>query len=151
MVVNDVSGSTDDNCGEDGVAQPGETPCKINDMKNASTQFVNLMIQSPNNRIGLVNYSTNVKGFVPLSADNATLANAIDSYKATGLTCISCGIDKGIEIANAGTNPKKVIVLMSDGEANRCISGICTPITAKQEAKGMAPITTCPGSSNSSL
>jgi len=38
-IVNDVSGSMDDNCGEDGIADPGETPCKINDMKFSSPAF----------------------------------------------------------------------------------------------------------------
>ncbi|MBN2101454.1 MAG: VWA domain-containing protein, partial [Candidatus Aenigmarchaeota archaeon] len=138
VLVNDVSGSMSYNCGPDQIAQPGETPCKINDMKEASKEFVNYMLQEPATYVGLVNYSTDVKGFHLLTIDNVSLINQINSYTSLGQTCISCGIQKGTELLNGGSNPKKIMLLMSDGVANRCIPGsvpICYTTTAVEQAK----------------
>ena len=134
VVVNDVSGSMDDNCGADGIAQPGETPCKINDLKNATHEFISLILTPNHNKLGLVSYSTWVVNFTELTNDSSKLHEQVDTYEASGKTCISCGIDKAIHIINNGTNPSKAILVMSDGEANRCLSGVCSTITAKNEA-----------------
>ncbi len=134
VLVNDVSGSMDDNCGPDGQAQPGETPCKINDMKNASIEFTNLILTPPENRMGLTSYSTWVVNSSALTDNEAALINQINTYQATDKTCISCGIVNATNIVRVGSNPIKVIILMSDGEANRCTWGSCTPIIAKEEA-----------------
>ena len=69
-LVNDVSNSMDENC-PGGDADPGETPCKLNDMKNASKIFANDVLAFPDNRLGLVSYSNNVKSSIPLT-DNIT-------------------------------------------------------------------------------
>src|SRR3989344_3262486 len=134
VVVNDVSGSMDDNCGADGAAQPGETPCKINDLKNATKNFINIMLGNVDNRIGLASYATKLVNSLGLTSNPGSLQTFVNNYKALGMTCISCGLNKGIDIANSGSNPKRVIVLMSDGIANRCIAGSCTTTQAKNQA-----------------
>lgn len=134
-LVEDISGSMDDDCGPDGVAQPGETPCKINDKKAADLNFVNTLLgNNGNNTIGLVAYSTAVVDSVPLSSNATLLASRINAYQAGGTTCISCGIDEGIKILSSGSNTNRVMVLLSDGKANECMGGICTLEEARNEA-----------------
>jgi Mg-chelatase subunit ChlD len=135
VVINDISGSMDDNCGPDGIAQPGETPCKINDMKNATLQFMNAMLIPVDNKMGLSSYNTKSINSIALTRNTATLTTEVNSYLANGRTCISCGIVNGTNTVRTGANPVKALLLMTDGEANNCLPGVtCTPIIAKQEA-----------------
>jgi hypothetical protein len=125
----------DDNCGPDGIAQPGETPCKINDVKNATSQFVQAVLPlSDGVNIGLVSYRTSLAGWLDLTGNGTALLQEIDTYHAEGLTCISCGIRKGTDIAALGEGSEKAMILLSDGAANRCMAGACTPIIARAEA-----------------
>jgi hypothetical protein len=135
VLVTDVSGSMDDNCGPDGIAQPGETPCKINDVKNATSQFVQSVLPlSEGANMGLVSYRTGLAGWLNLTRNETALLQEIGTYHAEGFTCISCGIRKGAEIASQGGGSHKSIILLSDGAANMCIGGACTEIIAKDEA-----------------
>jgi hypothetical protein len=135
VVVNDISGSMDDNCGPDGTAQPGETPCKINDMKNATAQFANAVLLAPDNKVALSSYNSRSINSIALTRNITALTNEINSYSSAGFTCISCGIVNGTDTVRLGTNPIKAILLMTDGNANRCLPGVsCTDILAKQEA-----------------
>jgi Mg-chelatase subunit ChlD len=135
VLVTDVSGSMDDNCGPDGIAQPGETPCKINDVKNATSQFIQSVLPlSDSIQIGLVSYRTSLASWLNLTRNETALLQEINTYHAEGFTCISCGIRKGADIASEGEGNGKSMILLSDGAANRCIAGACTPIIAKDEA-----------------
>jgi hypothetical protein len=135
VLVTDVSGSMDDNCGPDGIAQPGETPCKINDVKNATSQFVQSVLPlSDSIEIGLVSYRTSLAGWLNLTRNETALLQEIGTYHAEGFTCISCGIRKGAEIASEGEGSGKSMILLSDGAANRCMAGACTEILARNEA-----------------
>jgi hypothetical protein len=134
VVVNDVSGSMDDNCGPDGKAQPGETPCKINDMKNATKQFIDTVLDFPDNMVGLASYSTALSSWMALTDSIPALNAEVDTYEAYGKTCISCGINKGAEVLSSGTNEVRAMVLMTDGNANTCLAGACTVGQAKAEA-----------------
>jgi hypothetical protein len=139
VVINDISGSMDDNCGPDGIAQPGETPCKINDMKNATIQFMNAMLAPPDNKMGLSSYNTKSINSVALTRNTTALTNEVNSYQASGFTCISCGILNGTNTVRVGTNPVKALLLMTDGIANRCIPGVqCNEPVAKAEAVAKA-------------
>jgi len=134
-LVEDVSGSMDDDCGPDGTAQPGETPCKINDKKEADIEFVNTLLDNnESNMIALVAYSTYVVDSLPLTNDKDLLLSHIDSYMAGGTTCISCGIGDGTQLLKDGTNPRRAIILLSDGKANECIGGHCNLDEASEEA-----------------
>ncbi len=139
VVVTDLSGSMDDNCGPDGIAQPGETPCKINDVKLANRELINITLDSsPNNTVGLVGYSTWVEESANLTVNKTELFGQTDGYDALYKTCISCGLQKAIEISDEGSNPTKVILLMTDGYPNRCTYGACTNIIARDEAIAFA-------------
>jgi hypothetical protein len=140
-LVEDISGSMDDDCGPDGVAQPGETPCKINDKKDADINFINTMLAGNgdnSNKVALVAYSDYVIDSLGLTDNMTRLAEHIDSYTPFNSTCISCGIEEGISLLSAGSNPMRIMVLMSDGRANECLGGACTMSEARQEAVSKA-------------
>jgi hypothetical protein len=137
VVVNDVSGSMDDNC-PGGNADPGESPCKINDMKEATKGFVDILLDYESNTAGLVSYSTGVVDWMALTNDKAPLFAEVDSYVAMNETCISCAIEKGIELLEESQKEIKAMLLMTDGKANRCTYGVCTPEMAKEQALNRA-------------
>ncbi|MFB6180249.1 MAG: GEVED domain-containing protein [Candidatus Nanohalobium sp.] len=85
VAVMDVSGSMDCSWGE-------SPPCKIDEAKNASKEFVDIILNGTGNRAGFVSYSDAVVDNHPLSTDNESLKNMIESQTAGGATCIGCGI-----------------------------------------------------------
>ena len=102
--VTDLSGSMDDNC-PGGSANPGETPCKINDAKTANHQLVDFILNYPGNKVGLAGYETYAKkaDYYSLSNSSASLNNVVDNiWNAEGNTCICCGILKTINCYDAG-------------------------------------------------
>ena len=98
----------------------------INAAKSANKLFINAVLNSSENRVGLVGYESIARDsdFHELSTDNASLNNIIDNeWDASGSTCICCGIIKATNelIANSPIEAYRSIVLMTDGEANvRC-------------------------------
>ena len=116
MLVIDNSGSMRDDCGPDRIPQPGETPCKINDAKNASTAFIDLM--NDRDKVGMVNFSRTVT-VKKLTFDKMDIKDAIDKMYALG------GTNTGDAIANAteqlikdAINANRVQVLLTDGISN---------------------------------
>jgi hypothetical protein len=109
-------------------------------LKKLDEGFVTSMFRSASNNasVGLVSYGTAVSDWIPLTmkADQGTLTGGIGAYHADrGETCISCAIQKAAELLSGSTADHKYIVLMSDGEANRCIGNpSCTEAEARQEA-----------------
>lgn len=155
VIVSDTSNSMDDNCRcadgtfsnngfcteTQGYPYHPDYPCNINGVKDAAKSLITGLEPNQNNYIGLVEYGTKVKSYRELGMSFPMVH--VDDYDATGMTCISCGIEKAIEIINKGwdcvdgwcNNDDKIILVMSDGEANRCHAGVaCTVQEAKQEA-----------------
>lgn len=100
--VVDLSGSMDDNC-PGGSANPGETPCKINDAKNATDELIDSILNISGNRVGLVGFESYAKSndFHNLSNNSQTLKNIVDNvWDASGSTCICCGILKATSCFN---------------------------------------------------
>lgn len=96
LSVVDLSGSMDDNC-PGGSANPGETPCKINDAKNATLDLINAVLNISGNKIGLMGFEDYAKkpDFHNLSNNSQTLNNiASNVWNADGSTCVCCGILK---------------------------------------------------------
>lgn len=98
LSVVDLSGSMDDNC-PGGSANPGETPCKINDAKNATNELIDTILNISGNKVGLVGFEDYAKksDFHNLSNNSQslkTLANNV--WDAGSSTCICCGILKAI-------------------------------------------------------
>ena len=96
---------------------------KITRAKEADIDFVKTILNYSNNKVGLTSYSYGIINYHNLSRDQADLINQINGYSVYGTTCIACGLHKAIDIARKGNNMKKVIILMSDGQANRCLGG----------------------------
>ncbi|MBI2675708.1 MAG: lamin tail domain-containing protein [Candidatus Aenigmarchaeota archaeon] len=131
IVVTDVSQSME-------LEDPPSLGTKMDRAKAADKEFINLVMQSDRNRIGLASYSGRLMSSVPLTNDKAKLISEVNSYSPNGFTCISCGLQKAIDLIKDGKNDVRTIVLMSDGVANRCLSGYCNATKAKQEAIGKA-------------
>ncbi len=94
--VVDLSGSMEDNC-PGGSANPGETPCKINDAKNATDALINAVLNISGNKVSLVGFEDYAKksDFHNLSNNSQTLKNIANNvWNADGSTCICCGILK---------------------------------------------------------
>lgn len=109
-----------------GSMKKGGQISKINEAKNATKSFIDIVLNNSKSRLGLVVYSDSFieKKSYPLSNDSISLKNKVNAWDANGQTCICCGVNKAIEYLNASTtgNPK-IMVVMSDGEANiACVS-----------------------------
>lgn len=153
MVVTDLSNSMDDNCfcadgtpssngfctTNQGYPYSPSLPCNLNRMKDATKSLVSNMLTNDENRIGLIAFSTKLVSTTSLTDDENSLLAAVDMYEATSLTCPGCGLKQAVSEIKFGTNPKKVIILMTDGEANRCVPGIvCTIQDAENELVALA-------------
>ena len=112
----------------------------LNQSKEASKAFIKALTNSAagptgNVRIGLVTYAydrddnhvdiTNLDS--PLTTDYASVENAITGLHAFGFTCIQCGISPAnnefINNPNPDTTARKIVILLSDGQANTTSSG----------------------------
>lgn len=125
VLVTDTSGSMDDNCGPDGRAQVGESPCKINDVKSADIHFLN-NVDMNYVQVGLIHYSTSAVVDSVLSTDRTGLVNLVNTYSANGWTNIGDALRMAINELNSTraqrTGTQKYIILMTDGWAN-CLEG----------------------------
>jgi len=94
---------------------------KITVAKEANKVFVEAILNASGNRLGLVNYSTDVEHIHPLSTDNTSLKNEIDGYIPKGWTCICCGVNAAAEDLNSNATPGKFksMVVMTDGLTNQ--------------------------------
>ncbi len=85
--------------------------------------FVDEIMDIPENRIGLIGFEETTREFLPLTNDTDELHAEVDSYVASGWTCIACGIYDAIEqLKESPSERMRVMLIMSDGEANRCDS-----------------------------
>ena len=95
---------------------------KINVAKESNHVFIDIVLNSTGNRVGLVAYETNVdpNECHDLSTDNVSLKNKVDSWTAGGSTCICCGINEAVNrlVAQSSEEKFRSMVVMSDGEAN---------------------------------
>lgn len=82
---------------------------------------------TPGNRVGLVSFSTNVNNWTNLQTDIARLTSTVDTYAASGSTCLACAINRAYEIlaAQSDVNRSKYIVVMTDGVANMRPANAC--------------------------
>ncbi len=116
VLITDVSGSMA-TCDVNSVAGPCDcnapSPCdrdRINVAIESDKEFVDTILETKGQRVGLVNYSTATRDMVYLTDDNATLKNLVDSYKDDGgTTCISCGIKSSIDILKATLNVTTIV------------------------------------------
>ncbi len=134
VVVMDVSGSMDDNC-PGGTADPGDTPCKLNDAIEAAKLFASLVQDDrpgsvDEHKIGLVTFATTATarlGGVLVGApgivtegggEETPYESALAAVGAGGATSIGDGITKGLDVLATGSNVHKALLILSDGEEN---------------------------------
>jgi hypothetical protein len=161
ILITDISGSMswrlDSN--ENGVKRDCDDPLlndsstkRISLAKCLDEHFIDIVLSTPNNRVGLVSYSgepnnignskvKTIQQTHDLSDDIVSLKNQINSYNPSGATGI-CGAireAKTILEQQSGAERQKFIVVMSDGVANVQ----CDP-TVQDETEGCIP-KICPG------
>lgn len=113
MLVIDRSGSMDDDC-PGGQANPGETPCKINDAKSAATMFVDMTEDT--DAVGLVSFANTATVNQQLTLNKTLVKNAINTLNALGGTGIGHGIRNATFQLMADTSGRrKIQVMLTDG------------------------------------
>jgi hypothetical protein len=108
MFIIDYSGSTE-----------GE---KLDKEKAAASVFIDTLARNPQNRFGFVIFNEKGRLVSPLSSDFTSVKRAVNSLPdGDGYTCIKCGIEAANShlASNARPGLPKVVVLLSDGYANR--------------------------------
>ena len=95
---------------------------KLNLAKESNIAFVKSILNNSGNRMGLKACQT---AYMPrlshhLSNNTASLNNTISNWTAGSWTCICCGINqaKSDLVANSTSAKSRVMVVMSDGNAN---------------------------------
>ncbi|MBI5803864.1 VWA domain-containing protein [Candidatus Pacearchaeota archaeon] len=90
--------------------------------KEANNVFIDVLLNSSENRVGLVGYISYVPPFRyhELSQDDVSLKNSVAAWTANGGTCICCGVNKAVEgmLNDSDNETSKSMVVMSDGVAN---------------------------------
>jgi len=90
--------------------------------QRANKAFIENLFKVSGNEVGLVTYATvsNDTGYHELSNNSVSLINTIDSWASYGRTCICCGVLNAIDkmVNESDSSAYKVLVVMSDGEAN---------------------------------
>ena len=111
---------------------------RIIDTKESAGTFVS-MIATSSNQVGLVTYHTHSERRATLTFDYSLIEEKINDLQVPppggwppnhGWTCISCGIETANREMASGRGRQTAVpyhILMTDGQANRCISGSCTP------------------------
>lgn len=94
---------------------------RLTPTKEANRQLLNIISEVEGSRIGLVAYSNGVlsSSSRDLTENIIQLNNTINSWQATGGTCICCGINNAsrrLQSQSSDERSKKIIV-MTDGEA----------------------------------
>jgi hypothetical protein len=101
---------------------PGTTIKKIDSAKAANNQFIDIMLDNPLSRIGVIGYETVVKpeDYHPLSTDPAPLKAVVNQWKPGGSICVCCGVNTAVSglLNQSNSSNFRSIVIMSDGAAN---------------------------------
>lgn len=72
---------------------------RVSVAKCINKDFVNSMLNDTiGNNVGLVSYSTGLSDYTDLTNNQTRLNSEINSYVASGSTCIACGIKKAIDV-----------------------------------------------------
>jgi VWFA-related protein len=101
--------------------------------KDAILPLVNAM--QGNDQAALLTFAQTVVVPVPLTGETGTLAAAIQAMNATGNTALFAGVTRAAEIAGAAPQPRRAVVLLSDGEDFGAASGGITREQALETAR----------------
>ena len=105
---------------------------KLSAAKEANNIFIDAILNSTGNRVGLQGYKNDASpdDFHVLSSNTGSLKSEVASWGAGGSTCICCGINAAVNSLLSDSNSSKFrsFVVMSDGEANvECAEQGSTP------------------------
>lgn len=133
ILITDVSGSMNNelnssntgiqrsDCSNPSIYWPNTS--RISLAKCLDKEFVDIILSDPNNRVGLVTFSNNAYNRSNLTNDREALHSVINSFTASGSTCICCAIRMARLMLEDQSNEtrQKFIIVMTDGTANmRC-------------------------------
>ncbi len=94
---------------------------RINVAKESNKDFIDIVTNTTNNRVGLVAYESNVDSNEchDLSENRTSLREKVEEWSDGGGTCICCGINEAVDRLLAQSNEGKFrsMVVMSDGDA----------------------------------
>lgn len=116
---------------------------KLVQAKNAAKNFIDVVAkQSESAQIGLVTFSTDSSLASSLTTDYNSVKSKINALTANGNTCQECGIrEANKEIATHGRpGVKKVIVMLTDGQANWIVGGSKQVDASVGEAKALEAV-----------
>lgn len=101
--------------------------------RQAILPLVNAM--QANDQAALLTFAQAVNVAVPLTGETGTLAAAINAMTATGNTALFAGVVRASELAAAAPQPRRAVVLLSDGEDFGAASGGITRERALEAAR----------------
>jgi Ca-activated chloride channel family protein len=107
-------------------------PNRLDAAKDVASQFIS---GRPNDRIGLVIFSSESFTQCPLTTDHAVLINLLNDVKCGMIedgTAIGLGLATAVTRLKDSNAKSKVIILLTDGNNNR---GSIAPVTAAEIAK----------------
>ncbi len=100
---------------------PGFGITRLQAAKDAAQMFADMVDVTSGHRLGLVTFSslpTTNLGLTGASTFSSALASAMSSVSAGGSTSIGAGLNAGQTLVTGGTQPRKGIVLLTDGQEN---------------------------------
>lgn len=89
--------------------------------KDAAQMFADMVDVTSGHRLGLVTFSSGATtnlGLTGASTFSSALSSAMSSVGAGGSTSIGAGLNAGQTLVTGGTQPRKGIVLLTDGQEN---------------------------------
>lgn len=119
------------------------TGAKLTAAKTSAKRFIDVLANSDiDNRIGMVSFSTSATTNSQLSNNYASVKAQVDGLNANGNTCQECAIKAAnAEIATRGRpGIKKVVVMLTDGQANWVEGATKQTDTALAEARALTAV-----------
>lgn len=110
-LVLDRSGSMNGDNGDD---QP------LKDLQKATKEFIGFL--GSGDRAEIISFADEVRSDCPFTSDKSTLTAAIEQLQTGGSTALYDAIQKGIRDAALEANPRKAIIVMTDGGENNSTS-----------------------------
>ncbi|KFA46371.1 hypothetical protein S40293_09824 [Stachybotrys chartarum IBT 40293] len=100
---------------------PSEGTTRLQAAKDAAQMFADMVDVTSEHRLGLVSFSnaaTTNLALTSASSFSSALNTALGSVTANGLTSIGAGLNAAQAMVNGGSQPRKGIVLLTDGREN---------------------------------
>lgn len=128
----DTTGTTRTNCSDPSIYNPSTK--RISLAKCLDKSFIETILNSSSDsRVALVSFSNDADNYIDLTRDESSLINEIDSYSASGATCVSCAINRAYKILESSSDSSRIkfIVAMTDGVTNRRSTATCNDLYAE--------------------